>query len=66
MELLVGTSGFAYKEWKGEGKLYPDLPDREMLRYYAERFPAVEINNTFYRMPTPALLARRFAELFQP
>jgi uncharacterized protein YecE (DUF72 family) len=50
MELHVGTSGFSYKEWKGS--FYPeDLPLSEMLRYYSERFQAVEINNTFYRMP---------------
>jgi uncharacterized protein YecE (DUF72 family) len=51
----VGTSGFSYKEWKGT--FYPeDLPDAQMLRYYAERLDAVEINNTFYRMPTRRLL----------
>ena len=55
MQLLVGTSGFSYAEWKGS--FYPsDLPDSEMLASYAERLPAVEINNTFYRMPQPALL----------
>ena len=46
----VGTSGYAFKEWKGP--FYPDkLPDKDMLAFYASRFPAVEINNTFYRMP---------------
>jgi uncharacterized protein YecE (DUF72 family) len=46
----VGTSGYAFKEWKGP--FYPDkLPDKDMLTFYASRFPAVEINNTFYRMP---------------
>jgi len=51
----IGTSGFSYKEWKGS--FYPeDLPDKKMLPYYAERLDAVEINNTFYRMPTRALL----------
>ncbi len=55
MRLRVGTSGFAYKEWKGP--FYPrDLADREMLRYYAERLDTVEINNTFYRMPSPRVL----------
>jgi uncharacterized protein YecE (DUF72 family) len=55
MNLYVGTSGFSYKPWKGP--FYPvDLPDKEMLPYYAERFRSVEINNTFYRMPKPALL----------
>jgi uncharacterized protein YecE (DUF72 family) len=53
--LRVGTSGFAYKEWKGS--FYPEkLPAKEMLRFYAGRLPAVEINNTFYRMPRRELL----------
>jgi uncharacterized protein YecE (DUF72 family) len=55
VNLWVGTSGFAYKEWKGI--FYPeDLSDKEMLAHYASRLPAVEINNTFYRMPTEKLL----------
>jgi uncharacterized protein YecE (DUF72 family) len=60
VRLLTGTSGFAYKEWKGS--FYPDdLPASGMLRYYAEQFPAVEINNTFYRMPAEKVL-RQWAE----
>jgi len=55
MNLYVGTSGYSYKEWKGT--FYPeDLPEKQMLRFYGERFRAVEINNTFYRMPKPAVL----------
>ena len=55
MQVAVGTSGFAYKEWKGS--FYPpDLKNADMLRFYAERFRAVEINNTFYRMPTTKVL----------
>jgi uncharacterized protein YecE (DUF72 family) len=55
VRVLAGTSGFSYKEWKGS--FYPeDLPAEEMLAYYSTRLPAVEINNTFYRMPKPALL----------
>ena len=55
MQLFVGTSGFAYPAWRGS--FYPEaLPAARMLRFYAERLPAVEINNTFYRMPKPALL----------
>lgn len=50
MEILAGTSGFSYKEWKGP--FYPDkLPDKDMLGFYATKLPVVEINNTFYRMP---------------
>lgn len=57
MELLAGTSGYSYKEWLGH--FYPEkLPASAMLRYYAEHFPTVEINNTFYRMPAEAMLAR--------
>lgn len=55
MTAWVGTSGFSYKAWKGA--FYPeDLPDSEMLAWYADRMNAVEINNTFYRMPTKGLL----------
>jgi len=55
MKLLVGTSGFSYPGWRGG--FYPEgLPASEMLRSYAARLPTVEINNTFYRMPQPALL----------
>ena len=54
--LRVGTSGYAYKPWKGP--FYPEkLPDKEMLGFYAQHFPTVEINNTFYRMPTERLLS---------
>jgi len=57
MRLLAGTSGYSYAEWKGA--FYPEkLPATEMLRYYAEHFPTVEINNTFYRMPAETMLAR--------
>ena len=55
MKLHVGTSGYSYKEWKGN--FYPgDLPAKEMLAYYSRRLPAVEINNTFYRLPQPAMV----------
>jgi uncharacterized protein YecE (DUF72 family) len=55
MRVLVGTSGYSYKEWKGP--FYPkDLPAGDFLRYYAERLATVEINNTFYRMPTEKLV----------
>jgi uncharacterized protein YecE (DUF72 family) len=55
MKLHVGTSGYSYKEWKGP--FYPeDLPAKEMLSYYSRKLPAVEINNTFYRLPQPAMI----------
>ncbi|MHB8109274.1 MAG: DUF72 domain-containing protein [Syntrophorhabdaceae bacterium] len=55
MKLYVGTSGYAYRAWKGT--FYPDdIPGDGMLRFYARHFNTVEINNTFYRMPTPRVL----------
>ena len=62
MNLYVGTSGYSYKEWKGN--FYPNnLPANQMLRYYAERFRTVEINNTFYRMPKASVLEAWAAEV---
>jgi uncharacterized protein YecE (DUF72 family) len=53
--LYVGTSGYSYKEWKGS--FYPEkLPAKDMLPYYSERLRAVELNNTFYRMPKPEMV----------
>ena len=55
MKLLAGTSGYAFKEWKGT--FYPaDLKDDGWLGYYATKFPSVEINNTFYRLPKESVL----------
>jgi uncharacterized protein YecE (DUF72 family) len=55
VESWVGTSGYSYKDWKGS--FYPaKLPDNQMLRFYAEKLPAVEINNTFYRLPKAEVL----------
>ena len=55
MTLYVGTSGYSYKEWKGN--FYPEkIPAKDMLRYYAERLSTVEINATFYRLPQPSML----------
>jgi uncharacterized protein YecE (DUF72 family) len=57
MQRYVGTSGYSYKEWLG--RFYPPKhPANAMLRYYAQHFNTVEINNTFYRMPAEAMLAR--------
>ena len=53
--IWVGTSGYNYPEWKGT--FYPEtLPAAKMLPYYAERFPTVEINYTFYRAPNEKIL----------
>lgn len=55
MKIYIGTSGFGYKEWKGI--FYPEkISPKEMLHYYSERLNTVEINNTFYHMPTQGLL----------
>jgi uncharacterized protein YecE (DUF72 family) len=55
VKLWVGTSGYSYKPWLG--KFYPErLAAKEMLGYYASRLPAVEINNTFYRLPKESVL----------
>jgi uncharacterized protein YecE (DUF72 family) len=55
MTAYVGTSGWSFKEWKGS--FYPkDLPDDQMLTSYASRLGAVEVNNTFYRMPKEKVL----------
>ena len=56
MRLYSGTSGFSYQEW--HGPFYPeDLPAADRLAYYGARLPAVEINQTFYRMPRASLLS---------
>ncbi len=56
MDWLAGTSGYSYKEWKGT--FYPeDIAAADMLAFYAAQLPAVEINNTFYRMPRRNVLA---------
>jgi uncharacterized protein YecE (DUF72 family) len=56
MRLRTGTSGFSYKAWCGS--FYPEkIAPAKMLAFYSEKLPAVEINNTFYRMPKPELLA---------
>jgi uncharacterized protein YecE (DUF72 family) len=53
---LVGTSGFNYPEWRGN--FYPEgLPAKEMFGYYSKIFATVEINYTFYRMPTAKMTA---------
>jgi uncharacterized protein YecE (DUF72 family) len=56
IKLLAGASGYSFKEWKGV--FYPaDLKTDDMLAYYAQRLPTVEINSSFYRMPKTEVLA---------
>ena len=65
MKLHAGTSGFAFKEWKGS--FYPaDLKDDGMLGYYSSKFPTVEINNTFYRLPKEGVLQSWAAQVPEP
>jgi uncharacterized protein YecE (DUF72 family) len=57
MEIRVGTSGYAYKEWRGS--FYPEkFKPALMLGYYSARFSTVEINNTFYKLPERQTLER--------
>jgi len=54
-KVLAGPSGYSFNAWKGT--FYPeDLKSDAMLRWYSERLPTVEINNTFYRMPKVDML----------
>lgn len=59
--IRIGTAGYSYKDWKGV--FYPeDLPQAQMLTYYAGEFPFTEVNTTFYRMPNPFMLANMAAK----
>ncbi|MBI3910117.1 MAG: DUF72 domain-containing protein [Armatimonadetes bacterium] len=64
--IRIGTSGFSYEDWRGH--FYPpDLPKRDMLPYYARFFPTVEINATYYSLPSPFTfmqMARKVPEGF--
>ena len=62
MKLYVGTSGYSYKEWKG--KFYPEkISPKEMLNFYSRRLGSVEINSTFYHMPTEGVLVAWAAQV---
>jgi uncharacterized protein YecE (DUF72 family) len=67
MDWFVGTSGYAYKEWKGA--FYPEkMPAKGMLAFYAERFTTVEVNYTFRQLPrvdTVTSWARQVPETFR-
>src|SRR3979409_2081447 len=63
--IWIGTSVYNYPEWKA--MFYPDnLPAAKMLPYYAARFPTVEINYTFYRMPTEKIVSGWAAQTPSP
>src|SRR5918999_4827774 len=56
--IWLGTSGYVYRHWR-KGIFYPaGLKIREELAFYANRFPTVELNNPFYRLPTAEMFAR--------
>ncbi len=60
--IRIGTSGYNYPEWKG--RFYPDgLSAAKMLPYYASVFDTVEVNYTFYRMPTPKIITGWLAQV---
>jgi uncharacterized protein YecE (DUF72 family) len=67
MKLFAGASGYSFKEWKGS--FYPEkIKPEDMLAFYGERLPTVEINNTFYRMPKTEVLenwAKQTPEAFR-
>lgn len=55
MDWWIGTSGYSYPAWKGA--FYPEgLPSSRLLGYFAGRLNAVEVNNTFYRLPKPEVI----------
>jgi uncharacterized protein YecE (DUF72 family) len=57
VKVLIGTSGWQYDSWRG--RFYPaDVPKRRWLTYFAERFPTVEVNNSFYMLPKAESFAR--------
>ena len=57
-EILVGTSGYSYAEWTAAGFYPPGMKQRDMIAFYARRFPAVELNFTWYQMPKADALDR--------
>ena len=55
----VGLSGYSYKPWKGEGRFYPeDLKAREFFDFYAKRYTTVEMDGTWYRMPSESMIEK--------
>src|SRR4051794_25671650 len=57
MKLLIGTSGWMYKDW--DGRFYPeDVKDPDKLPYFAKHFSTVEINSTFYHLPLETSVQR--------
>jgi len=56
-EILVGTSGYSYDDWRGP--YYPlQLKKSDMLEYYAREFRYTEVNSTYYALPSQQAVAR--------
>jgi uncharacterized protein YecE (DUF72 family) len=54
-QVYIGTSGWSYKSW--DKTFYPrEIPKSAQFEFYATQFPTVEVNNTFYRLPTPKMI----------
>jgi uncharacterized protein YecE (DUF72 family) len=61
MDVWIGTSGYSYPDWVGG--FYPaGMRTGGMFAYYCQQFPLVELNFTFYRLPTATMLARLSAQ----
>jgi len=52
----IGTSGWNYKSWRNG--FYGDTPQKRWLRFYAERFTAIEVNSTFYRLQPQSMFEK--------
>lgn len=63
----VGLSGYSYKPWHGEGRFYPpELKAKQFFAFYAERYRAVEMDGTWYRMPSTDMVAKWVADSPRP
>ena len=61
--IYIGLSGYAYKPWQGEGRFYPvGLKQKEFFAYYADHFEAVEMDGTWYQMPSEKSVAAWIAQ----
>jgi uncharacterized protein YecE (DUF72 family) len=57
VKINIGTSGWNYKHWRG--RFYPeDLPQKEWLNFYMKKFKTVELNNSFYRLPSKEVFTK--------
>jgi uncharacterized protein YecE (DUF72 family) len=62
-QLYIGLSGYSYKPWQGDGKFYPsEIKAPQFLAYYATRYRSVEMDGTWYRMPSEKAVETWLAE----